>query len=142
MPLNESTGIRTSNLTKQQRRDAERAIYGLPQESTLQQTISFEDIERMRELVRVHDSQGSKMQEFDLNKPPQAPYRYQEFPRIVYHHAKQAMRKVFTTDELDQHLAGGYSIEPFPSEVEELAPLEPAIAREAAAIDAHLKKRK
>ncbi|HXO85461.1 MAG TPA: hypothetical protein VN803_08040 [Gemmatimonadales bacterium] len=105
--------------------------------------MTIEDIERMRELVRAFDGQGSKIKEFDLNNPPQAPYRYQEFPRVVYHHAERTMTKVHSTDELDQHLATGYSVEPYAAVAADHAPppLEPAIAREAAAIDAQLVKR-
>lgn len=48
---------------------------------------SQEDIDRMRSILAQHDKGadrlGGGMKEFDLNNPPKAAYRHQEYPKHV-----------------------------------------------------------
>ena len=104
--------------------------------------LTHEEIERMRQIVLQHDQTNRKgIQEFDLNKPPKEPYRHQEFPRMIYDHAKRRTKIVHNADHLADALAAGWKKEPFPAEVEE-PELDAATAAEAAAIDRELRKPK
>src|SRR6516164_1439367 len=86
MPINEFVNLRRSNLTKEQRREAEAAIYGLSTNEMINQ-ISPEEIERMRAIIAQHDQTNKGgIKEFDLNNPPRLPYRFQEYPKVVYDH--------------------------------------------------------
>lgn len=134
MPIYESRGPKRGALTRDQKREAEAAIYGLEGDTSLSSPqITPQEIERMRQLVAQHDSQGG-IKDFDLNNPPRLPYKYQEYPRIVYHHADRKMRTVNSDEELELALEAGYEKEPYPQEVE--APtLDAATAAEVAAVD-------
>jgi hypothetical protein len=46
--------------------------------------LSQEEIDRMRQLVALHDK-ANPVKSFDINKPPKEPYTHQEFPRLMYH---------------------------------------------------------
>jgi hypothetical protein len=122
MSINESRGPVRSSLTPAQKRAAEAAIYGLP-DDLHQMNISpltHDEIERMRQIVMQHDGENKRsMNEFDLNNPPKAPYRHQEFPRIVYDHVGRKTRKVRNHVELEAALGAGYELDPFTPEVAE-----------------------
>ena len=108
------------------------------------QQFSHEEIERMRAILAQHDQTNKTgIQEFDLNNPPKVPYTHQEFPKVVYHHAKQQMRKAQNPEDLEAAIAAGWSREPFPAEgaVEE-PELDETSAAEAAAADAKLRSKK
>lgn len=95
------------------------------------------EIDRMREIVLAHDkNQPAANREFDLAKPPVVPYRYQEFPRMVYHHAKRLTKTVTNSDHLEDALAAGWSKQPFPVEVLDAAPELDADAVAEAATEA------
>jgi hypothetical protein len=62
-------------------------IYGIKDTMS---TIPFtnEEIEKMRETVLKADRAKISNNVFDLSKPPVVQYRHQEFPKMVYDHAK------------------------------------------------------
>jgi hypothetical protein len=137
MPLNEAYGFHRSNLTKEQRRAAEAAVYGQPVPNMPTTPLSDEDIERFRTLVAQHDARGT-VKEFDLNNPPQVPYTYQPFPTTVYHHATK--RNKIVPDQRPSTrpwLKDEARADPFepPPEIE----LDAATKEEAAAVDKEAK---
>lgn len=122
MPLNEAQGFRLrgrNNLTKQQKRDAELALYGLSEAPSMStQSLSSDEIEKMRTLVLQHDaSNKNENKEFDLNNPPRTQYIHQPWPVTVYHHTKRANRIVANQAELAEALKAGWQKEPYPAEV-------------------------
>jgi hypothetical protein len=139
MPLNEASGFYRSNLTKEQKRAAEAAIFGQPVPNMSPMTLTPEEIERMRTLVAQHDSQGA-VKEFDLNNPPTPPYVYQPFPTTVYHHATKRTKVVTDQDALDKAEAEGWKHEPIPSEPPPEIELDAATKEEVAAADKEAKK--
>jgi hypothetical protein len=141
MPLNEAYGFHRSNLTKEQKRQAEAAVYGQPVPNMPTTPLSDEDIERFRTLVAQHDARGT-VKEFDLNNPPQVPYTYQPFPTTVYHHATKRNKIVPDQEALDAALAEGWKHEPIPSEPPPEIELDVATKEEAAAVDKEAKKPK
>lgn len=75
--------------------------------------LSFEEIQRMRQIVQMHDAQRAPMQTIDLNNPPKEPYRFQKFPTMVYDHEHSSSKKiinkaVYSQDELDAAVAEGW----------------------------------
>jgi hypothetical protein len=135
VPLNESFGRKRSNLTKEQKQQALAAIYGISEE--VMQPITHEEAARLREILLEHDKQNTApTKEFDLNNPPQKPYRYQAWPKLVYHHEYREYDKAKNQMELDALLSEGFQLEPFPSE--EDIPLDAASAAEAAKIQKQL----
>ena len=140
MPINEAAGYTRNNLTKEQKRQAEAAIFGL-QEIPVSPELTQDEIERMRTILAQHDSRKG-VQEFDLNNPPKKPYVHQEYPRVMYHHGKRQMRVAKSPDEVHAAEAAGWQKEPFlpegaePPEIE----LDPESAQEAAEADAKLRK--
>jgi hypothetical protein len=114
MPLNEAYGFHRSNLTKEQKRAAEAAVYGQSVPTMPTNALTPEEIERMRTLVAQNDAQTA-VKEFDLNNPPQVPYVYQPFPTTVYHRTK-GNKVVPDQEALDAALAEGWKHEPIPSE--------------------------
>jgi len=141
MPLNESTGIRRSNLTRQQQREAEAAIYGLPTNNNQMELedLTPQDIERMRAIVQSHDRTTGKIETFDLNKPPQQPLVFRPYPKMIYHHGKRAHKVIQNEEQLAEHLGQGWDTQPYPAEPPEPVHLDAAAAAEAAAIDTQLK---
>jgi hypothetical protein len=125
MPMNESSGIRRSNLTRQQRLEAEAALYGYPMNTTEEKPLTREDIEKMRRLVSDHDK-SLGIQEWDLNKPASGvvdsqghvqPYHYEAFPKLLYNHKDRTTKAAATQEEMDKLEKEGYKKEPFPPEV-------------------------
>lgn len=140
MPLNEAYGFHRSNLTKEQKRAAEAAVYGQSVPTMPPNALTAEEIERMRTLVAQHDSQGA-VKEFDLNNPVTPPYVFQAFPTTVYHHATKRNKIVADQEALDAAVAEGWKHAP--PDPKDLPPeIEPDAAgkEEAAAVDQHLKK--
>lgn len=129
MPINEAGGHRPSNLTKEHKRQAEAAIYGLSTETMSPQTLQFspEEIERMRSILEAHDAQNGKkgIREFDLNNPPKVPYVHQDFPAIVYDHENRRHKVVANAKEKKDALLAGWKDEAYPRELPEEA--EPAL---------------
>jgi hypothetical protein len=75
-----------NRLTNGQKQQQEAAAYGLPlRPQTLDVShMTHEQIEALRGVLFQHDAQNAAMtREFDLNKPPTPPYRYQEYPRLL-----------------------------------------------------------
>ena len=113
MPLNEAYGFHRSNLTKEQKRAAEAAVYGQSVPSMPPNALTHEEIERMRTLVAQQDAQGA-VKEFDLNNPATPPYVFQPFPTTVYHHATKRNKIVADQEALDAALAEGWKHAPIP----------------------------
>lgn len=112
--------------------------------STQPLPFTHEEVERMRQIVMSHDkAMFGGIKEFDLNKPPKEPYRYQEFPRCLYHHATAKTKNVANQAELEQHLSAGWSKDPCPIEAPE-PELDEATLAETAELDriAHLPRKK
>jgi hypothetical protein len=144
MSINESRVPVRSNLTDAQKRAAEAAIFGLPDDLHRMNVspLTHDEIERMRQIVMQHDSEGKRtMNEFDLNNPPKAPYRHQEFPRIVYDHVGRKTLKVRNQAELENALGAGYELEAFAPEVAE-PELSPAERAEVARLDREARRPK
>src|SRR4051812_46608699 len=132
MPLNESTGIRRSSLTKEQKREAERAIYGLPQTNDMEfDDLTPTEIEKMRAIVQQHDRTNGKAQTFDLNNPPQEPLIYRPFPKMVYNHGKRTHKVIQNEEQLAEHLEQGWQTDPYPTEPPPPVQLDAASAAEA-----------
>ena len=70
--------------------------------------LSFEEVERMRQIVQMHDAQRKPMQTIDLNNPPKEPYRFQKFSMIVYD-LSQPSTLIVRSEELQAALADGWS---------------------------------
>jgi hypothetical protein len=132
MPLNEAAGFRKVGLNREQRHAQEAAIYGV-QVSQEQITLSHDEAERLRALLTQHDKQSMPKQ-FDLNAPPKEPYRYQEFPCVIYDHEARATRIVHSAEERALWLAEGWDRKPFPAEAAEVS-LDPDEAAEVANVD-------
>jgi hypothetical protein len=116
MPMYESSGIRRSNLTKQQRLEAEAALYGYPMTTDeKEKPITREEIERLREIVNQHDREAG-IKEFDLNKPPVEPYTYKPFPKLLYNHKERTTKVAASQEEMDKLAKDGFVKEPFPPE--------------------------
>ncbi len=139
MPLNEAYGFHRSNLTKEQKRAAEAAVYGQPVPTMPPNALTQEEIERMRTLVAQNDAQGA-VKEFDLNNPQTPPYVFQPFPTTVYHHATKRNKIVPDQEALDKAMAEGWKHEPVPSEPPPEIELDAEAKEEVAAVDQHLKK--
>jgi hypothetical protein len=127
-------------ITEEQKRIQEAAAYGLPQNAGLPANYTHEQIEFLRGLIFQHDAQNAAMtREFDLNKPPTPPYRYQEFPRLVYRAGDMAVVK--DKNQLSNMLSHGYSITPSANMEVSIEPeLDSQSAAEAQAIDARLRQ--
>src|SRR5215472_14197564 len=111
MPINESVNLRRSNLSKEQRREQEAAIYGLSTKEMTNQ-ISPEEIERMRQIVAQHDQTNKQgIREFDLNDPPKLPYRYQEYPKVVYDHDGRRNFIVRNREDEKEALDSGFRLD-------------------------------
>lgn len=138
MPLNESRGQPRSTLTREQKEEAMRALYGLPREEEMSE-FSAQEIEIMRQKVAAHDAQHRQIgvREFDLNRPPKEPYVYQEFPRMLYHHGEQKTKIVYSPEECEAYQAQGWSKDQCPVDFVE-PELDAATAREAAVLDEQL----
>ncbi len=136
MPLNEARGFARSNLTKEQKQQAEAAIFGLPDPVMSTPTqLTADEIERMRAIVAQHDNQG-KVQEFDLNNPPKQAYAYQEFPRVMYHHASGRTRLAKNAAEVTAAEEAGWTKDPHPvAPAAEPAELDAESAREVEVIE-------
>ena len=147
MPLNESAGVRRSALTTQQKRQEEAAIYGLQPISPMQTSeLTPQEIERMRTIVASHDRTQGKIEQFDLNNPPQANVRFTPFPRLIYNHGNRTHKLVQDEEQLQEHLAAGWDMRPYPMEAAPEPPrLDAAAAAEADEVNqqlALLRKRK
>lgn len=121
MPINEAAGRSRNHLTKAQKQEQEAAIYGLaPQKVDMDtQQFSPEEIERMRAILAQHDShegQRGGPKEFDLNNPPKQPYRFKEFPKVLYRHKDREHCTVHSAKEEKAAIAKGFESEPFPPE--------------------------
>jgi hypothetical protein len=122
MPINEFVNLRRSNLTKEQRREAEAAIYGLSTNEMINQ-ISPEEIERMRAIIAQHDQTNKGgIKEFDLNNPPRLPYRFQEYPKVVYDHDGRQNFIVRNREEEKEALESGLRLDPYTAEPVEAHP--------------------
>jgi hypothetical protein len=140
--MNESRGVRPrGNLTSQQKREAEIAIYGSLETPMPEIAPSPAELQQMRLLLAKYSSQPGSIKEFDLNKPPQEPYRHQEFPKMMYHATKKHVAAIDAAHqealEADGHQTTPVGVEEVPSQ----PALSAADAAEAAGIDAKLVKK-
>lgn len=152
--LNESW--RPSNLTEKQRREALRALYGLPAEKETMSpdplaNLNYEQRVELRRMLDEQDRRSSTLREFDLNKPPVPAYEYKEFPFLMYKReirldgeGKQIIVRLTeparTHEERERMLAEGWSTQPFTSEGAEI-PLTAAEQAEVEATDKLLTKK-
>ena len=131
-----------NRLTPEQMQQQEAAAYGLPQrpQSIDVSNMTHEQIEALRGVLFQHDARNAAMQrEFDLNKPPTPPYRYQEFPRMLYLGRQTAIVK--DAFELEQYLEQGWSKEPLEAPMLNLGgDLPPAMMAEVQRIDAEARR--
>lgn len=121
-----------------QRREAVAQIFGLDSRSMPNTSLTVDEIEKMRQLVAAHDANNNfgGIKEFDLNNPPKQPYRYQEFPRIVYHHKLGKTKVVHSAEELLHAEARGYSKDaPFTPQSEEELELDEESLLEIGALE-------
>lgn len=145
MPLNEAQGYVHSNLTEKQQREAERALYGLEESAPTMtpDTLTYEDRVRMRRLLdQIDQKEAAGTKEFDLNKPPQQPYVYREFPFLLYHHGQGRTMPVPNNEERERMLAQGWSENPLPPEAPPEIPLTAAELAEVEAVDKKLEKKR
>lgn len=144
MPLNESSGFYPGSLTDKQQREAMSAIYGLTERDAMSpETLTYEERVKMRRYLDQMDSKEASgaMKEFDLNKPPTAPYVYREFPFLMYHHQNNTTKPARNHEERERMVAEGWSMDPFHSEVPEI-PLTAAEHAEADEINHKLDKKR
>lgn len=92
----------------------------------------------MRAIVLNHDRQHNSIQEFDLNNPPKAPYRFVEFPKAMYHHETAGHRVVQNAQEEAHWAEKGWNTSPVPVEVSMDIAMSAGDIAEAQAIDAQL----
>jgi hypothetical protein len=144
MPLNEAQGYHHSSLTEDQQREAMKAIYGLERQPMTPDPLRSDEIERMRQIIAQHDAKTAQnsMKEFDLNKPPVAPYVYQEFPFLMYHHETRRTKPAINNEMRERMQDEGWSVAPFPSDPPPEIPLTAAEHAEADEINNKLKKRR
>jgi len=86
--------------------------------------LTFEEIERMRQIVQQHDAQRPVMQTIDLNNPPKVPYTFQKFPMMVYGESGQNVL-VRSESELQEALESGWTRVPQSAPVPVEQPLSP-----------------
>ena len=140
--INELPAKNSSNLTPEQRRQAEAAILGLTVPT--EQEFTPAEYEAMRTKLAQYDQNGMRNKEFDLNRPPQKRYIHQEYPKMLYHHDDRVSKVVQTKAQEDGLLKLGYVREPFEPTVAEFRPpvLDAQAQAEVARIEAELKRRK
>lgn len=137
MALNEAGGSRRSNLTKEQKREAEATLYALAPQR-MNDTLSPQDIAQMRALLARHDQeQPVGIQEFDLNKPPKLPYTHQPYPAMLYLHATRKIGVADNASERRALEAAGYVDEPFAREAPAAA--APSLEEEMEQLEIKLK---
>lgn len=146
MPMNEAGGYRRSNLTQQQQREAEAAIYGLAPQQQMSIDLSQltpDQIEQLRAMLNQSQQKAGQVNSFDLNNPPVAPYSYQPFPKMIYHHESGKHKIVRNQAQLNEHLDTGWSTRQQPdAEAPASEPdLDDATLAEAAEIDSRLDKK-
>jgi hypothetical protein len=143
MPINEAGGYRRSNLTRQQQREAELAIYGRSPEPPMSPNapqFTQAQLDQMRAILAQHDaSSAGVVKEFDLNNPPQQRYVHQEYPKMLHHHEKRTSKVVNSRDEELGYSKLGYETKPFPPEAPLVDPeLDEEDAAEVAALKAEI----
>lgn len=111
MPIHEFVPLPGSSLTQEQQREAVRAIYGIEKEIMSPAELTYEERVKMRrhlDMLDAKEAAGTKT--FDLNKPPTPPYRFAEYPMLLY---KQTLATTaHTYEERQQLLAAGWSEDP------------------------------
>jgi hypothetical protein len=103
MPIPEPGLYRPSNLTPEQREADLAACYGV----TVEQPITHEEAQRMRQILARFESDSKPIQTIDLNNPPREQYRFQKFPMLVY--ANGGTLKVNSEAQLAEALEAGWS---------------------------------
>lgn len=134
-------------MTRQERQEAEAQVYGLTRTPMTPGQFSSEDIERMRAFLAQHDAASGKgpgvIKEFDLNNPPKEPYRFQEFPKLVYDHDELKHKVVRNPKEEKAALAEGWQLEAYPrDQVEQPTVEERADAAEIERLDKLAREKK
>ena len=86
MPIPEPGLWRPSNLTPKQQQEQLAACYGV----SMPQPLTAVEAEQMRSLLQRYDSEHKPIQVHNINDPPKTPYRFQEFPQMVYNHQESA----------------------------------------------------
>jgi hypothetical protein len=109
---------RKTNLTKAQVREQVEALYGEKKTMNVDvNNLNTRDLASLESLIaQLKSKEGGTagLKEFDLNKPPVPPYRYQHFPRMLYKFAEGEVETCIAhTNEEEQSLfASGWTENP------------------------------
>jgi len=140
MSINETPLAPPSNLTPEQRRQAEAALLGIEAPDPADPVPTLQQIEFMRTQLAQFDARNQP-REFDLNNPPRKPYHHQEYPKMLYHHEDRVTRIVKTREQEDGFIGLGYVREPFAAAAPAPPPaLDAATRAEVARVDAELRR--
>lgn len=63
-------------------------------------TLTEQEIEKLRTGILQHDSKANTNNVFDLNKPPKVPYVHQAFPKMLYRHEGSLPSRAVTKSSL------------------------------------------
>lgn len=147
MPFSEpAVYYRRSNLTRAEKAEQLRVIYGVPKEDEMEK-LTAEEAQKLRALLAQHDTEQSPVKTTDLNNPPHVPYRHQEFPKMVYDLENSKPGSLVTMvvrspDELADAIADGWDEDApaFGDGADER--LDGKYANEAARVDAVIEESK
>jgi len=124
MPIPEPGLYRPSNLTKEQREADLAACYGV----TVEQEITHEEAQRMRQILARFESESKPIQTIDLNNHPREQYIFQKFPMLVYRINETL--KVNCEEQLNDALDLGWSKDASSFHDERTEDLKPAYQME------------
>lgn len=69
-----------------------------------------QDAERLRQILDAYQAKNPpSIKEFDLAKPPTKPYRHQEYPKVMYHHATGRYKDANNAQEEATAIEAGWS---------------------------------
>lgn len=102
-------------MNSKEEHEALQAIYGQTPMPVEDDNLTYEDRVRMRRMLDNLDAkEAGGQKEFDLNKPPTPPYRYREYPFLMYH-PSQKPRPARSHEERLSMVAQGWSEDPEPA---------------------------
>ena len=102
-------------MNSKEEHEALAALYGQTPMSPQDDNLTYEDRVRMRRMLdQLDQKEAGGQKEFDLNKPPTPPYRYREYPFLMYH-PLQKPRPARSHEERAAMLAQGWTEDPEPA---------------------------
>ena len=102
-------------MNSKEEHEALAAVYGQSPMSPQDDNLTYEDRVRMRRMLdQLDQKEAGGQKEFDLNKPPTPPYRYREYPFLMYHPTEKP-RVARNIEERQKMLAMGWTEEPEPA---------------------------